>query len=134
MIETFITFDINEHYYYYYKNSICVDDKRPTVTSARFNINNSLKRGWRLGARSWAPALVHHHLGQVPFDDVGVGAEVDQGHAGELEGCTARPEAGQPVQPPVLVQHVRVVREEGVRGAVGSTFSPAIVGVVASGM
>lgn len=77
-----------------------------------------------------ATALVHHHLGHVPLDDGVVRSEVDQAHAGELEGGAAGLHAAQVVGLPELVYHVRVVRDEGVGRPVVAAVAPAVVRVV----
>lgn len=87
----------------------------------------------RIGALR-ATALVHHHLRQVPLDDIRVRAVVDERHGRELEGRAARLHAGQPVHLPVLLDHVGVVIEKRVRRPVtGRAVSSAVVGVVPAG-
>jgi len=78
-----------------------------------------------------ATALVHHHLRQVPLDDVRVRTVIDERHGREFEGRAARLHAGQPVHLPVLFDHVGVVVEKRVRRPVTSrTVSSAVISIV----
>ena len=94
--------------------------------------------GWKADG-NWIPAysgtaaLVDHHFGQVSFNNVHIGTEVDERHAGEFRWGTARLQVGCRLQLTERFQHVRVVIEERIGRTVRTAaVPPAVVGVVAA--
>ena len=81
----------------------------------------------------WTAALFHNHFGQVTFDYVQVRAEIDEGHGGEFGGGTTWSDPTQvTVSPPILLNHMSMIVEKGVRGSMRPTaVTPTVIGMVA---